>query len=123
MLFVECVGGMWNAKVVCSVGFTGTRGILGYRRTELTVVSGNGTELVEATSTGVEAVPNFPKFQVYTGIEFVPNLTGVFGWVLRSYVPILPEDFGRAFTEQIPLVHFGMYPTEHTLVEWGISRE
>lgn len=56
---MKCVGGMKNAKM-CLVGFTGTRGIFGCGRTELTVMSGNDTEPIEATGTGVEVVTNLP---------------------------------------------------------------
>ena len=49
-----------------------------------------------------------------TGIEFKPNLTGVFGRVFAA-VPKTPVRFGNVFTEKIPPVYFGTYPTEHTL--------
>ena len=68
---------------------TGTRGMFG-GRTEVAEVSG-------------------------TGIEFVPNLTGVFGRVLRPY-PTLSKTPGRVFTEQIPPVNCGTYPTKRALV-------
>ena len=55
-----------------------------------------------------------------TGIEFVRKLAPSLlyrkiGRVLSIEAePNLTEDLGRVFTENVPPVYFGTYPTEHT---------
>ena len=62
-------------------------------------------------ATGGEFAPSLPTFRVPLSNSVHPDPYGNVRYGIAA-VPNTPVRFGRLFTEQVPPVYFGTYPTE-----------